>query len=199
MSDPKTLLAMAGADPSPAKLSDSTLLLIDCQEEYRSGFLPLPDVEPALIECAALLARARTMGRPIVHVRHVGKPGGAFDITGTGGQIMSEVAPQGEEPVVDKGLPNSFAKTTLQDVLTGQDAKSLIIMGFMTHMCVSSTARVALDLGYRTTVVAKACATRDLPKPGGGVLSAADLHIAALTGLSDRFSIIAADAATIPD
>ncbi|MAO92629.1 MAG: cysteine hydrolase [Rhodospirillales bacterium] len=199
MSAPKTLLAMSGADLTPATLSTSTLLLIDCQAEYRSGFLPLPDVDAALAQCQTLLNRARGLQRPIVHVRHVGKPGGAFDITGTGGQIMTEVAPQDGEPVVDKGLPNSFAKTRLHDVLTAQGATSLIIVGFMTHMCVSSTARVALDLGYRTTVVDQACATRDLPKPGGGILSAADLHIAALTGLSDRFSIIAPDAASITD
>ncbi|MDF1747488.1 MAG: cysteine hydrolase family protein [Alphaproteobacteria bacterium] len=199
MSTPKTLLAMAGADLTPATLSASTLLLIDCQEEYRAGLLPLPGVKAALSDCKVLLARARDLSRPVVHVRHVGKPGGAFDITGTGGQIMPEVAPQHNEPVVDKGLPNSFANTNLQEVLTAHGAASLIIVGFMTHMCVSSTARVALDLGYRTTVVASACATRDLPKPGGGTLSAANLHIAALTGLSDRFSIIAPNAASISD
>ncbi len=199
MSDPKTLLAMAGADLTPAGLGTSILLLIDCQEEYRSGFLPLTGVDAAVEQAASLLSRARDLGRPVVHVKHVGRPGGAFDPTGPGGQIMAELTPQEGEAVVEKGLPNSFAGTTLQDVLGGFDTKSLIIGGFMTHMCVSSTARVALDLGFRTTVVAAACATRDLPKPEGGVLVAADLHSAALTALSDRFSVIAMDSAAIPD
>ena len=56
----------------------------------------------------------------------------------------------------------------------------LVIAGFMTHMCVSSTARAALDLGYKATVAADAAATRDLPDPMGGVISADALHRAAL-------------------
>ena len=200
MSAPKTLLEMAGADTSPAKLSESALVLIDCQEEYRSGFLPLTGVDAAIGQAKALLDRARNGGVPVIHVRHIGRAGGAFDPDGPGGAIMAELAPQDGEPVVGKGLPNSFAATTLQEELEKTGRKSLILVGFMTHMCVSSTARVALDLGYRTTVVDGACATRDLPRPNGtGVVSAPDLHIAALTELSDRFSSIAGSAADVPD
>jgi len=72
-----------------------------------------------------------------------------------------------------------------------------VLAGFMTHMCVSSTARAALDLGYQTTVVADACATRDLPRPGGGTIAAADLHAAELAALADRFAIVC-DAAAFP-
>jgi len=58
-------------------------------------------------------------------------------------------------------------------------------------MCISSTVRAALDLGYRTTVVAESAATRDLPETGGPAFAAADLHRAALAGLADRFAIVA--------
>lgn len=199
MSDPKTLLQMAGADLNPAALSLSALVLIDCQEEYRSGFLPLTGVDAAVQEAAALLARARALGTPVIHVRHVGKPGGAFDPDGPGGQIMAELAPREGETIVEKGLPNSFAGTNLQDALSTTNRKTLVVAGFMTHMCVSATTRSALDHGYFTTVVDSACATRDLPKPKGGVLAARDLHDAALTALSDRFAVIAPDAAAVPD
>ena len=60
----------------------------------------------------------------------------------------------------------------------------------MTHMCVSSTVRAALDLGYSTTVVANACATRPLPTHDGSVIEADTLHLAALTELGDRFAVI---------
>ncbi|MEQ8440750.1 MAG: cysteine hydrolase family protein [Alphaproteobacteria bacterium] len=199
MSDPKTLLELSGADTAPVPLSQTALVLIDCQEEYRSGFLPLPGVDRAMEEVAEILDRARTLGVPLVHVRHVGKPGGAFDPGGPGGQIMAEVAPMDGEAVVDKGLPNAFAGTALHEVLTASARDTLTIVGFMTHMCVSSTARAALDLGYRTMVVDSACATRDLPRPGGGVVSAADLHVMELAALSDRFATIAPDSASVPD
>ena len=196
---PKTLLQMAGADLAPSKLSESTLVVIDAQNEYRSGALPLAGVDGAVQEIAALLARARAAGAPIVHVQHNGRPGGAFDLEAERGRIMREVAPECAEPVVQKPLPNAFADTDLAGKLEEAGRKQLIVTGFMTHMCVSSTARAALDHGYRVTIPAAACATRDLPAPDGGVMKAADLHRAALTALADRFAIIAKDAAAVPD
>jgi nicotinamidase-related amidase len=62
----------------------------------------------------------------------------------------------------------------------------------MTHMCVSSTARAALDLGYRTTVVSDGSATRALPSPiDGSAIPGEAVHQAALAELADRFSIVA--------
>ena len=60
----------------------------------------------------------------------------------------------------------------------------MIFAGFMTHNCVSSTVRAGRDFGYAMTVAADACATRDLPCPGG-VIRAADLQAAELAALAD--------------
>jgi nicotinamidase-related amidase len=60
-------------------------------------------------------------------------------------------------------------------------------------MCISSTARAALDLGFRVTIDATSCATRDLPDGRGGSVAAATVHDVALVELSDRFAIIARD------
>ena len=196
---PKTLLQMAGAPLDPAPLSEATLVIIDAQNEYRSGALPLTGVDAALGEIEALLKRARAAGAPVVHVQHKGKPGGAFDIEDERGRIMREVAPECAEPVVQKALPNAFADTDLAEKLEAAGRKQLIVTGFMTHMCVSSTARAALDHGYRVTVPAAACATRDLPAPDGATMKAADINRYALTELADRFAIIARDAAAVPD
>jgi nicotinamidase-related amidase len=93
--------------------------------------------------------------------------------------------------VIEKELPNAFAGTDLQARLAATNRKNIVLAGFMTHMCVSSTARAALDLGFRTTVDADACATRDLPDGRGGTLDARTIHEVALAELSDRFAIIA--------
>ncbi|WP_259781494.1 cysteine hydrolase family protein [Aestuariispira ectoiniformans] len=199
MAQPKTLLQMAGVDPKPHRLSESVLLLIDMQNEYETGALPLPDVRAATKEAAILLERARAAGTPVVHVQHKGAPGGLFDVEDKRGGFLVDVEPKPGEPVVQKPRPNSFSDTNLQDVLQGIGRKNLIVAGFMTHMCVSATVRVALDLGYGSTVVADATATRDLPARNGGVIAARDLHEAELTALSDRFAVIADGAADIPD
>jgi nicotinamidase-related amidase len=186
---------MAGAVRPPAKIFDSTLLLIDCQREYVDGRLPLVGVASALAECRRLLMAARASGAPVVHVVHQGQPGGLFDPESREGAIADEVAPIAGETTVAKRLPNSFAGTELQTVLARFDRKDIVVGGFMTHMCVSATVRAGLDLGWRSTVVASAAATRDLPAVGGGVVSAAQLHAVELAALADRFAIVAAEAA----
>ena len=194
MTEAKTLLEMAGAAWPPARLADAALVMIDCQMEYVSGGLALPGVEDALTEGARLLAKARDAATPVIHVAHRGKPGGLFDADDAGGQIAAAVAPADGEAVVFKGMPNAFAGTELAAVLEKTGRKELIVGGFMSHMCVSSTIRAALDLGYACTVVDGATATRDLPDGRGGIIRAADLHRAALAALADRFAAIAGGA-----
>ena len=194
---PKTLLEMAGADLTPPPLAEAVLVLIDCQNEYVTGALPLEGVETALENLAGLLARARAAGTPIVHVQHKGRPGGAFDLAQARGAIHELVAPLAGEVVIQKGLPNSFAGTGLHDALQEFDRNNLILTGFQTHMCVSATARSALDHGYRSTIVADCCGTRALPDRKGGMLSAAALHEATLAALADRFAIVVDSAAEL--
>lgn len=197
---PKTLLEMAGATATPTHLADSILIVIDAQHEYVDGKLPLNGVKAALAEIATLLARARKAGTPVIHIQHRGRPGGAFGPDTGGFAIASEAAPTGTEPVIEKSLPKSFAGTTLGATLEGLGRKQLILTGFMTHMCVEATARAALDHGFKTTVVATATATRDLPDPlTGETVPAAEVQRNALTALSDRFATIAENAAAILD
>lgn len=140
------------------------------------------------------------MQTPIVHVQQAGRPGGVFDVTGRGGRIIDKVAPGNGEDIVRKSLPNAFAHTVLADTLAGLGCKHLIFAGFMTHMCVSATARAALDHGYVSTVLASACAARDLPDPvTGETIAAGTVHRAALAALADRFAAIAREGTEIPD
>jgi nicotinamidase-related amidase len=191
MSAARTLLQLAGADLRPPPLANSTLVIIDAQNEYLDGKLALPAIAPALLALAQLLAMARQVAAPVVHIQHKGRAGGLFDLAARGGAIIDAVRPHAAEDVVQKPLPNAFAQTDLDAVLKRLGRSQIVIAGFMTHMCVSSTARAALDLGYKATVAADAAATRDLPDPLGGTIAAEALHRAALAALADRFAIVA--------
>jgi len=195
----KTLLQLAGASPAPSRLSDSALVLIDIQNEYFDGPLKLAGVEAAAEVAAGLLARARALGTPVVHVRHRGRTGGAFDPEASRGQIHPLVARRPGETEVEKGLPNGFAGTTLAAALEDIGPRPLIVAGFMTHLCVSATVRAALDRGLSSTVALDATATRDLPDPTGGPdLPADTVQRAALAAIADRFATVVC-AADIPD
>ena len=196
---PKTLLQIAGAPLHPSPLERSALVLIDHQLEYVTGVVPLKGINAAVEEAARLLDLARTRHAPVFHIVHHGRPGApAFDPQGPNVAIIPSLAPRDDESIVIKSLPNAFAGTDLHRLIRKTGRKELIIAGFATHMCVSATTRAALDLGFRSTVVASATATRDLPHPSGhGVTSAAIVHEGTLAALADRFAVVVPDVAAL--
>ena len=194
-----TLRQLSGKSNQPAALSEAVLVLVDAQNTYRSGLLALDGIEAALDECARLLARARALGTPVIHIQHDSGPGSPFDIRAEIGAIADKVAPRDGETVIVKRLPNAFVGTDLDERLKALDKRKLIVAGFMSHMCINSTARGAYSLGYEVTVPAAATATRSLPAPGGGTVAAATLQTSALAALADVFAVIADNAAAIPD
>jgi nicotinamidase-related amidase len=185
-----TLRELTGMGHTPTTIGKSALILIDCQQTYREGVMQLEGVEPALVQCRTLLTRFRDAGRPIVHIQHDAGVGTPYDVTAPIGAIAESVAPREGEPVVVKAYPSSFEKTNLDEILKGFGVEDLTLVGFMTHVCVNSTARAAFNHGYRPTVVGGATATRSLPNPTGGVVEAQALHDASLAALHDMFAVV---------
>jgi nicotinamidase-related amidase len=194
-----TLRELSALPSRPAALADSALVLIDCQNTYTRGVMELDGVSEALDEVATLLDRARTAGIPVIHVQHDGGAGSPYDLGDDIGAIVPLVAPREGEPVVVKQFPDSFVQTDLDQRLKASGVSNLVLTGFMTHMCVNSTARGAFNLGYAPSVVASATATRSLPGTDGTPLPAAAVQQASLAALSDLFAIVVPDPAGIAD
>ncbi|WP_017627365.1 cysteine hydrolase family protein [Nocardiopsis chromatogenes] len=188
-----TLRAVNGLDASPATLADAALVLIDYQNTYTTGVMELEGWRPALDAAAGLLARAREAGTPVIHVQHDGGEGSAYDIRADIGAVHPSVAPAEGEPVVVKNAPNSFVGTDLEERVRATGRQNLIVIGFMSHMCVSYTSEGAFLRGFTPTVVAEACATRDLPSVEGEV-GAAQLHASAMAGIADLYGVVVAGA-----
>ncbi len=195
---PKTLYEMVGVSLTPASLSESVVIVIDAQREYVDGALPLAGIDGALVQGRRLLARARASGTPVIHVVHRGG-GKLFNPDSPYFAIAEPMRPEKEETVIEKRLPNAFAGTSLLEMLKKTGRKKLIVVGFMTHMCLESTVRAALDLGYVTTVVASVTATRDLPDGQGGVVPARRVQEVALAALADRFATVVWKVDEIPE
>jgi nicotinamidase-related amidase len=182
----QTLLSLAGHTPALPKLANSALVLIDYQNEYLKGPLELPDAAAAIAAAERVLLAARVAGSRIIYVLQMGSSGGLFDRNGWAGQPIEQLGPASFEAVIEKPRPSAFYQTDLATQI-GAGGRSVIFMGFMTHMCVSTTVRDALDFSYASTVVADACASRDLPGLNG-VVPARAIHEAELAALGDRFA-----------
>jgi nicotinamidase-related amidase len=198
MSDLTTLRALSGLPAEAPALSASTLVMIDCQNTYTRGTMELEDVQAALDQAEELLDRARSAGIPIVHIQHDAGPGSPYDVREEIGAIVDRVAPRDGESTVVKNYPNSFTQTELDTLLKQHPDRPLLLAGFMTHMCVNSTARGAFSLGYAPTVVGGATATRALPGTGGAAeVPAAALQTASLAAIADLFGVVVKDQSEI--
>ena len=185
----KTIFDLAGASLVTGTPDDAALIVIDAQEEYRSGKLQLSGLEPPLANIQKLLSHWRAQGGTVIHIQHHAT--GLFDPSGPYAAIMAEVAPKEGEAILTKSVPSSFGGTGLDELLQQGGFKQVVITGFMTHVCVSTTARVADEKGYGVTVVSDATTTRDLPDAiSGKAIPAADLHRHELTMLGDTFAKI---------
>lgn len=188
---PKTLLDLAGRVIPLPRFAEATLLLIDYQNEYVAGPLALPDAEAAIARTVPLLAAVRAAGGRVVHVAHAGHAGGPFDRRAERGAIVEALTPLPGEPVVEKQAVSAFFGTDLSEELGDLATRPLIVAGFMTHNCVSSTVRDAGDRGATLVVAHDACATRALPDTQGRTVPAEVVHAVSLVGLGDRFARLA--------
>ena len=187
---PKTLRALYGLK-APTQLSAprTALLLVDFQDEYFHGRLPLPKGTSAVEHAAALASWARASGILIVHVRNVvTRPGSPIFAAGSETtEIVPQLRPQPADIVLDKSMAGAFSHTDLDARLRARGVDTLIIGGLMTHLAVSTTASDGTVLGYRVIVAADATATRDLPGAVGYAnVDATTLHHVALAALADR-------------
>ena len=189
----QTLREITGMGFEYASLKDSALILVDCQNTYRRDVMQLTNVEPAILEAQKLLTIARDLNVPVIHIQHDAGVGTPYDITANIGAISAEVAPENGELVVIKNYPNAFWHTNLEAQLKALGIENIVLAGFMTHMCINSTARGAFNLGFKPTIVASACATRSLTSANGKIIDAQTMHESALAAVRDLFAVVVDD------
>lgn len=134
MATPSSFLQIIGAPPSTATPSDSTLIIIDAQNEYAEGKLKVSDVESSRAVIGSLLQKYRDARGNIVHVVHVTPAGAPVFTPGTRlAEEFEELKPKDGEKVVQKKFPGSFAGTDLQEHLAslGPRGSKIVLTGYM--------------------------------------------------------------------
>lgn len=196
MSTPSTLLELAGGEFEPLDWSNCALVLIDYQNEYVNGAMPLGQAgADAIGNARLLLDKARDQNIPIFHITHHGEDNGnVFDPLSANVEIVDALQPHDSdktnETTIVKKHPNAFYNTQLQALISDANKSQIIFAGFMSHMCVSSSVRAAFDLGFDNIVCHDACATRDLPSAKKEAISAEVMHDTAMAALQDRFAAL---------
>ncbi|KAI9376112.1 Isochorismatase-like protein [Aspergillus egyptiacus] len=194
MSTVQSFRQTVGIPPSTASVQDSTLVIVDAQNEYAQGKLKVEHVSESRKVIADLLARYRRAGagKNIVHVVHQVPEGAPVFTPNTPlAEEFEELKPQSGEKVVVKNFPSSFSQTDLNEYLQGIGAagKKIVLVGYMAHICISTTARAGSELGYDVIVVRDAVGDRHIP--GADADKLVDV---ALAELADGFATVVAAA-----
>lgn len=179
-------MTAASNDPRSA-----ALLVIDVQQGFddpRHGARNNPDAERRI---ADLLAAWRAAGRPVVHVQHLSlEPRSPLREDAPGHAFKPEAQPLASEPVFRKHVNSAFIGTDLEAYLRARGITELVMAGITTDHCVSTTARMAANLGFTVTVVEDATATFERRGPDGAHYGADLMHRAALASLHGEFATV---------
>lgn len=172
-----------------SQISPLALLVIDVQkglDDPRWGVRNNPKAEQQI---GALLGAWRRVKWPIIHVQHMSQePSSPLRPDDPGNAFKPEAMPQEDEPVFQKTVNSAFIGTTLEDHLRRAGIRALVLAGLTTDHCVSTTARMAGNLGFEVVVVEDATATFERTGPGGARYSAEQMHGTALASLHGEFA-----------
>jgi nicotinamidase-related amidase len=171
-------------------LQQRVLIMIDWQRAFDARSWGVRNNPSAETKALALLTRWRSHGAPIIHIRHRSEDPESRFFAGPGILPKRLLAESPGESVLFKKVNSSFIGTNLRRQLDLKGHTSLVVAGLTTDHCVSTTVRMAANLGYETTVVSDACATFDRVGPDGRLWSAEDLHSSALASLDDEFASV---------
>lgn len=173
-------------------LPDNTaLILIDIQDGFDSPYWGKRNNPDAEKNARRLLDAWRAAKLPVFHVQHRSteeksplrpdSPGCAFK------QI---VAPEANEPVIGKRVNSAFIGTDLENSLRNQNIAALVIAGISTDHCVSTSTRMAGNLGFTVFLASDASHTFNRRGADGREWSAEEIHSSALASLHNEFATV---------
>jgi nicotinamidase-related amidase len=169
------------------------LILIDIQQgfditEAFGGERNNPDAE---LNASRLLEYWRASDWPVFHIRHCSVyPGSPLAEGHPGNEFKPEVRPLPGEPVIRKSVNSAFIGTDLKQRLDAQRIRTVVIAGFVTEHCVSTTARMAGNYGYLVFVAADATASFRKKGLGGEEIPAELVFQVSLATIDDEFATV---------
>ena len=169
------------------------LILVDFQTgfddwEYWGGSRNNPQAE---VNAGALLRAWRTASLPVFHIQHCStNPQSRLHPSNPGNAFKPEVLPLPGEKIIKKAVNSAFIGTELESALKSAMIKTVEIAGLTTDHCVSTTVRMAANLGFEVVVVQDACATFNKVGFDGTMYPASLIHETALASLNKEFALI---------
>jgi nicotinamidase-related amidase len=168
---------------------DEALLVIDVQNEYFTGRLPVTFPEGCLSNILRAMEYAANVGMPVAVIQHsaAAKDSPTFRKGSEEWKLRQEIELMKRDILIEKSLPGSFTGTGLERWLREKGAKRIAICGYMAQMCCDTTSRQAFHLGFQVDFLCDAIGTLAVQNSAGAI-SAQDLHRAVMVTQAMRFA-----------
>ena len=171
--------------------SNTALVIIDVQQGLDEPSLGPRCNLKAEQYMVRLLEVWRKQGHPVIHIQHLSTdPDSPLRPELPGCNFKAEVMPKEGERIFQKRVNSAFIGTGLEAYLNEQGLNTLVLIGLTTNQCVSTTARMAGNLGFETYVVSDATAAFDLIDQHGQHFKAEDVHAISLASLHEEFATV---------
>ncbi len=169
------------------------LLIIDVQNEYFCGRMPVTYPEGSFGNILKAMDTAFKRNIPVILIQHTASNTDSvtFKKGSATWEIHSDVLSKPYNYLVEKNYPDSFTETNLEEILKKEAVDTVTIAGYMTQMCCDTTARQAFHLGYKVEFLADATGTLAFSNSAGKV-EAEELHRAVLVTQAAVFSRVLA-------
>lgn len=172
-------------------MENVALLVIDVQKGLDDPKYGQRNNLDAEANIAKLLAHWRKNKRPVIHAKHNSTdPGSPLRPGVPGNDIKPEAMPLEHEPLFEKTVNSAFIGTGLETYLHQNKISSLVIVGLITDHCVSTTTRMAANLGFEATLISDATATFERMGHNGSHFTAEQMHNINLAALNEEFCTI---------
>jgi len=168
------------------------LLVIDVQNEYFTGKMPVTYPPGSLNNIVKAINGANRNEIPVIVIQHTAPQkdtarAGTFVKGSQGWELHETILKQRHDFLIEKNLPGSFTDTGLERILLDNGIDIVVISGYMTQMCCDTTSRQAIHLGFTVEFLADATGTLDISNYAGKV-NAEELHRAILVTQAMRFA-----------
>ena len=169
------------------------LIIIDVQKAFLEKDYPgiKRNNTNAELVCGNILNKWRENDLNVIHVRHSSSnPESKLHKSKPGFEFNDYVKPKNNEIVLTKNVNSAFIGTGLDEILKNLNINTLVIVGMTTNHCISSSVRMAGNLGYETFLISDSTACYNTKGLDGKEIDCQVIFEASIASLSGEFAEI---------
>ena len=164
------------------------LIIIDMQKGFFKNILGKRNNSQAENNILKILENFRKENKEIIHIQHLSTDEKGILFSNEDREFLKSLEPLPNETIFQKHVNSAFIGTNLENYLRDKSIDKLIIVGMTLPHCVSTTVRMASNLGFKVILIEDATITFEMKDYfSDKLLSADEIHRYHISALNKEF------------